>query len=227
MSLRRDVDVEPVAAPLAHALVRLERVVVERLRRVDGLDDRVRLREAALEVAALVAAHVREKRASSHRLLGVDERLELLPLDVDQLHCSGSLRERLRRDRRDGASFVVGLPVHSVDLAGPDSGEHPGRGEGRSKVDPRDARARVRAAEERCVDQPGQAHVAREACGSAGPLVAVDARGGTPDDRARPGRPLVEGVLLDERPHLLVAALDLLLGLDQPRQVEIASSMRG
>ena len=54
--LRRDVDVEPVAAPLADALVRLERVVVERLGAVVGLDDGVRLGEAALEVAALVAA---------------------------------------------------------------------------------------------------------------------------------------------------------------------------
>ena len=49
--LGRDVDVEPVAAPLA-ALVRLERVVVERLRRVLGLHDRVRLGKAALVVAA-------------------------------------------------------------------------------------------------------------------------------------------------------------------------------
>ena len=36
-----------------------------------------------------------------------------------------------------------------------------------------------------------------------------------------------ERVLFDERPDLLVAALDFLLGLDQPRQLEIASSMRG
>jgi hypothetical protein len=36
-----------------------------------------------------------------------------------------------------------------------------------------------------------------------------------------------ERVLLDECPDLLVAALDLLLRLDQARHVRIASSMRG
>ncbi len=225
--LRGDVDVEPVAAPLADALVRLERVVVERLRRVDGLDDRVGFREAALEVAALVAARVREERAPSHRLLGVDQRLQLLPLDVDQPHCGGGLRERLGGDRGDRAPLVVGLGVHAIHLAGPDRGEHSGCGECRCKVDSLHARTGVRAPEQCCVGQPGQAHVARVARDSARPLVAVEARRGPSDDRARARRPLVESVLLDERPHLLVAALDLLLGLDQPRHVEMASSIRG
>ena len=58
-------------------------------------------------------------------------------------------------------------------------------------------------------------------------LVAVEAHGRPADDVAGTGRPLVERVLLDERPDLLVAALDLLLRLDQSRHVEIASSMRG
>jgi hypothetical protein len=58
-------------------------------------------------------------------------------------------------------------------------------------------------------------------------LEAVQARRVPADDVAGAGRPLVERVFVDERPDLLVAALDLLLGLDQPRQLEIASSIRG
>ena len=69
--------------------------------------------------------------------------------------------------------------------------------------------------------------VARVARDPAGLLVAVEAHGRPADDVARARRPLVERVLLDERPDLLVAALDLLLRLDQSRHVEIASSMRG
>jgi hypothetical protein len=77
------------------------------------------------------------------------------------------------------------------------------------------------------VQQPGQADVARVTGLAAGLLETVEARRVAADDLAGPGRPLVERVLLDERPDLLVPALDLLLGLDQPRQPEIASSILG
>ena len=72
-----------------------------------------------------------------------------------------------------------------------------------------------------------QLEIARVARDTASLLVAVEAHRRAADDIAGTRRPLVEGVLLDERPDLLVAALDLLLGLDQSRHVEIASSMRG
>jgi hypothetical protein len=77
------------------------------------------------------------------------------------------------------------------------------------------------------VEHPGQLYVRRVARLPPGFLEAVEARRIPADDVAGTGRPLVERILLDERPDLLVAALDLLLGLDQPRQLEIASSMRG
>ena len=109
--LRRDVDVEAVAAPLADALVRLERVVVQRLRRVLGLDDGVRLGEALLVVAALVAARLLQQRAARDRLVGVEQRLQLLPLDLDQLERGPCLREGLGRDAGDGAALEVGLLV--------------------------------------------------------------------------------------------------------------------
>ena len=47
------------------------------------------------------------------------------------------------------------------------------------------------------------------------------------DDRERPRGPLLERILLDDEPHLLEAALDLLLGADQSRHVRIASSIFG
>ena len=101
--LSRDVDVEAVAAPLADALVRLERVVVQRLGRVLGLDDGLRLGEAPLVVATLVAARLLDQRAALDRLVGVEQRLELLPLDLDQLDRGPRLSERLGRDAGNGA----------------------------------------------------------------------------------------------------------------------------
>ena len=222
--LRRDVDVEALAAPLADALVRLERVVVERLRRVLGLDDCVRLGQPLLVVAALVAARLLEQRAACDGLVGVQQRLQLLPLDLDQLERRPSLRERLGRDAGDRAAFEVRLVVDADDLAGADDGEHAGRGRGGAEVDPLDPRPRVRAAQDRALEHPGELDVARVAGLAARLLVAVEPWCVLADDRTRPGRPLVERVLLDERPDLLVPALDLLLGLDQPRHLTTSMS---
>ena len=82
-----------------------------------------------------------------------------------------------------------------------------------------------RAAEDRGVQQARQADVAGVASLAPGPLEPVLTRRGPADDLERAGGPLVERVLLDDRPDLLVAALDLLLGPDQSRHVAIASSM--
>ena len=62
---------------------------------------------------------------------------------------------------------------------------------------------------------------------AARPGAAVDARCGPADDRLRTIGPLVERVLLDQDPLLGEGSLDLLLGLDQPRQERIASSIFG
>src|SRR5205807_1639577 len=70
-------------------------------------------------------------------------------------------------------------------------------------------------------------HVCRVDRGSGGALDAVDAASRLPDHRARPGRPLVERILLDHDPLLGEPALDLLLGADQSRHVRIASSIFG
>jgi hypothetical protein len=95
------------------------------------------------------------------------------------------------------------------------------------KVKPDDARMRVRTAQHRGVQHPGQLDVRGVAGLAAGALDPGDALGVAADHRQRPDGPLLERVLLDDRPDGLVAPLDLLLGLAQPRQVEIASSIRG
>ena len=225
--LGRDVDVEAVASPLADALVRLERIVVERLRRVLGLDDGVGLGEPLLVVASLVAARLLDHGAARDRLVGVQQRLELVPLDLDQLERRPCLLQRLGRDSRHRGAFEMRFLLDPGHLSRPDDAEHAGRRRRRGEIDAAYLRARVRAAQERALEHPGELDVAGVAGLPARLLVAVEARRVPADDRTRPGGPLDERVLLDERPDLLVAALDLLLGLDQPCHVLIASSIRG
>src|SRR5207245_3254928 len=59
------------------------------------------------------------------------------------------------------------------------------------------------------------------------PFGAVLARRRPAHHRERPGRPLLERILLDDDPHFLETPLDLLLGADQPCQLRIASSIFG
>ena len=94
------------------------------------------------------------------------------------------------------------------------------------EVDRRHPSAGVRAAQHGRLEHARQPEIGRVARLAARSLKAVDARGASTHDRELPRRPLLERVLVDDRPDGLVAALDLLLGADQPRQFEIASSMR-
>jgi hypothetical protein len=226
--LRGDPDVELlVAAPLADRLVSLHRVVEDGLRAVLGLDDHVRVGQAALEVAALVAPRLLDELAASDRLVRVEQRLELLPLDLDQLQRLARLPGGVRGDGGDRLTRVRRLVREHVDLAGTDDCAHAGCRASRLEVDLLDAGARVRAAEHRGVQHPVQPDVGGVRRQPAGALEPVLARSVTADDLERPLGPLVEHVLLDHDPGLLVPALDLLLGLDQSRQVRIASSILG
>ena len=99
---------------------------MRRLGRVLGLDDGVGLGEPLLVVAALVAARLLEQRAARDGLVGVEQRLEHLPLDLDQLERGAGLRERLGRDAGDGRALEVRLLVDAPDLAGADDREHAG-----------------------------------------------------------------------------------------------------
>src|SRR4029079_17194196 len=82
--LRRDVDLERLALPARERLMGLHRVVQDGLRAVFGLDEHVRLREASVDGAALVAAWLVHERLLPDGLLGVEQRLELFPFDLDQ-----------------------------------------------------------------------------------------------------------------------------------------------
>ena len=77
------------------------------------------------------------------------------------------------------------------------------------------------------MQHPGQLHVRRVHRLAARALAPVDTDRVAADDVARAGGPLVERVLLDDEPDLLVPALDLFLGADQSRHVRIASSIFG
>ena len=226
--LRRDVDVERVAAPLAHRLMRLERAVEDGLRPVLGLDDDVRLGERAVDVAALVAAHLADELALVRGLFGVELRLLDVPLDVDQLDRRPCLLDRVGGNSRDRLALVAGLVGQGVDVFGADCASYARSGERPFERDRLRACARVRGPENRRVQHPGQACRSRRVAGLApcahGPRHPLCR---TPDDLARPGRPLLERVFLDDEPDLLEAALDLLLGTDQPCHVEIASSIFG
>ena len=103
---------------------------------------------------------------------------------------------------------------------------HAREGECRREVE-RTRPLAVRAAEDGRVQHPGEGNVRGVPCLAASPLQPVLARGRAADDVERPRGPLVERVLLDDRPDLLVTALDLLLGADQSCHVRIASSMAG
>ena len=225
--LRRDVDVERVAAPLAHRLMRLERAVEDGLCPVLGLDDDVRLGERAVDVAALVAAHLADELALVRGLFGVEQRLLDVPLDVDQPDRRPRLLDRVGGDRSDRLALVAGLVGQRVDVSGADCAPNSRSGERPLERDLLHACARVRGPENRGVQHPGQPQVGRV------PGLAPCAHGPrhalcrTPDDLARPGRPLLERVFLDDEPDFLEAALDLFLGTDQPCHVEIASSIFG
>ena len=201
--------------------------MVQGLGAVLGLDHDVRLGQATLVVASRVAALLADQRTAPHRFLGVEQRLVHLPLGLDQLDGRARLGVGVRSDGGDRLAFERRLARQPLDLAGD---EHTADARGllrKGGVDAGQRGVRVRAAQERRVQHARQPDVGRVARLAARPLVAVDLRRRPTDHLERPAGPLVEGVLLDHDPGLGVAALDLLLGLDQARHDWIASSMRG
>ena len=225
--LRRGVEVEDVAFPLADRLVRLHRVVQDGLRPVLGLDHDVGLGEAALDVAAVVALGLVDQRALPDRLVRVEQGLEHLPLDVDQADGRLGLLERVGRDGRDRCALVGGLAREDVEVVrGEDRAHARGVGRGR-QVELRDARVRVRAAQDRGVEHPGKLEVGRVDGLAAGALGPVDALRRLADGLARPGGPRLDRVLVDHDPLLGVVALDFFFGADQSCHVRTASSIFG
>ena len=77
------------------------------------------------------------------------------------------------------------------------------------------------------MQHPRELHVGGVDRLSARTLEAVDSLRRPADDLARSRGPLLECVLVDDEPHLFVAALDFLLRPDQSCHVRIASSIFG
>src|SRR5581483_7061137 len=130
-------------------------------------------------------------------------------------------------DGRDGDTLVVALVDELRDVARTDRGMHARQRERGREIEVRHACARVRRAKHGGVHHPGKREIGGVDRLPGRALATVDARRRLPDDAAGPGRPLLERVLLDDDPHLLVAAFDLLLGPNQSRHVRIASSILG
>jgi hypothetical protein len=193
-----------------------------------GLDDHVGVRHRAVDIAALVAACLLEHGAPAHRLLGIEQRLELLELKLDQRESLACARVAVGGDRGDGRAVEARLGLQHVAVVRPDRAEDARKLERTAQVELLHARVRGRRAQDGRVQHPGQPEVGGVLRLAARPLVAVLPRRGLPDDVARPLRPLVDGVVaLDHDPLLGVPALDFLLGPDQPCHVRTASSIRG
>jgi hypothetical protein len=208
--------------------VRLERVVEHRLRPVLGLDDHVGRTEACVDVTALVPARVLVQRLAPHRLLRIEQRLKLLPLDVDQRQRLPGAAGIVRGNGRDWCAVEAQLALEHVAVVGTDRSEHAWRRECGREIELLDARASVGAAQHGRVQCSRQREIGGVHRLTARTLVPVDALRPTADDGTRALRPRLDGrVLVDDDPLLGVAAFDLFLGANQSCHVRTASSIRG
>ena len=212
---------------MTDGLVRLHRVVHHDLRPVLRLDDHVGLGDPTFEVTALVVRDVGDEGLLPHRLVGIEQRLEHVPLHLDLPEGCLGLPEGLGGDGGDGMSHVPRLVGQRVEVWRPDHGPDAGRLPRRLEVDRRDARAGVRAPEHRRVQHSGKLDVGREQRVASCFVGAVHTWNASTDGRERSCRPLVERVLVDDDPDFFVAALDFFFGADQSCHVVMASSIFG
>jgi len=197
------------------------------LRPVLAPDDEVGFRKACFEVAACDLSRFAEQLLACDRLVGIEHRFELLPFDRDRGHCSARLLERVGADCGDRSSLVAALLFELRNVTRADRRMDARECECGREVDARDVRVGIRAAEDRCVQHPGQLEIGCVDRFASRSFEAVDARRGLPDDLPRAGGPLLQRVLFDDEPDLLEPAFDFLLGADQSCHVRIASSILG
>jgi hypothetical protein len=197
------------------------------LRSVFRLDDDIRLGEAPLDVAALVALGLVVELSPANGFVRIEQRLELLPLHVDELDRGLRLLEGVGCDGRDESALKAGLAREHIEVVRPEHSADPGRFRRPGEVDLLDARVRVWAAERRHVQHPRKLDVRRVPRLAGRALVAVDFRGRAADHLARACGPRRDRVFFDHDPLFRVVAFDFLLGTDQSRHVRIASSILG
>ncbi len=199
----------------------------DRLGPVLGLDDRVGLGQTLLQVAPLVVRGLVDQGAASYGLVGIEERLDDVPLDVDELEGGARLRERVRCNGGHCRTRIARFAGEGVAVVRTERRPDARGGQCRRQVEAAHAGRGVRASQDGSVEHAGELDVRRIASFAAGAREARHPLGRAAHRLAGPGGPLLEVVLLDDDPLLGVAALDFLLGPDQPRQERIASSIFG
>jgi hypothetical protein len=196
-------------------------------RAVRRLDHDVRFCQRAFVIAALGPRGVGSHDFAPHGFLGVEHRLELFPLDLDRGERAARLLGGVRREGGHRLPRVLRLVHESLRLARTDRRPYSRQLERAGELDSLHSRVGIRRAQQDGMQHSRQLHVGRVARLSAHTLGSVLADRVAADDRLRSGGPLRQRILLDDEPHLFEAALDFLLGADQPCQCRIASSMRG
>ena len=156
------------------------------LRAVLAGEHDVGLGEGALEVAARVRARRADQALARDRLVGVEERLAHLPLDVDRRDGGDRLRARVGAHGGDRGALVAGFGDQARNVVGADRGVDARQRERRRQVDPPHARVGVRRAQHGCVQHPVQLQVGGVDGLAAGALGAGRPHGGPADDVAGP-----------------------------------------
>jgi hypothetical protein len=134
--------------------------VEHRLRPIRGFDHRVGLGKAALDVAARVRSRIREELLGADGLVGVEQRMEHLVLDVDERERRARLSGRVGRDGGDRPALVARLAGQHLQLVRLEDGAHARCLTGAREVEPRHPCPRVRRAKHRGVSMPGSARSA-------------------------------------------------------------------
>jgi hypothetical protein len=207
--------------------VRLERVVEDALGSILSFHDDVGLAEPPRDVATRVVPRFADEGAAADGFLGIEQRLEPLPLGSEGCERVLGLPEGVGGDSGDRLPVVVRRLGEDFQVAGADDAADARRSASGVEIDPDQARPCVRATENGGVEHPWELNVGRVLHLAAGSSTAVHPFCRPPDGLQRACRPGLERVLFDHDPLLGEPALDFLLGADQPRQAWIASSILG
>ena len=213
------------------------------MRRIEcQLDRDLGRRERGLGVAARVVRGVLRETLLGETVPHVDEVREDLEIEGERDKPRPCCFRGVRCDNRDRGSGIRGLrgeerrARRQGQIARrPDHGPHPGDRTRRVEIERAHGSVCDRRAKNRCVQHPGQPHVDREAhAARSARRPVVSWRRPTDEIELGVGRP-ARGVvaLVDEGPHVLVAALHLLLranetgGHGPPAARRIARSILG
>src|SRR5207248_5608745 len=117
------------------------------------------LGEAPVEIAALVARRLPDERASTDGLVGIEKRLQHLPLELDRVERGPRLRERVGRDGGDAGASVRGFAGESVEIVRSERAANARCAPGGLEVEPGGAGAGGGAAQDGGGERAGEAGV--------------------------------------------------------------------